>query len=400
MNRLLLLIPKNFILPGVCLLALIIWLALCKSHYDSYWLGTIYRVQTVDFNILHHALPSTLSQLVMSGASKEIQEVLDSTYGIFGIVVTDAEGKEILFRTNTSYKKETWQPLLSVDYLNKQSEPFDLLTDPPPLSTQYKHASPRMGKAKATSAPEGRVIGRVYYVRGVPPGFAEDLAGAVLSNWLEMNGSKRGYILLTLNILGYSIAISSLVMWRRRMIEIRERELKAKELELSIRRKALDHLNADLAAQRKKKEWLEQEAEQAYQRALRLKESLVRLKEAFFLAGGGDPSALPKQVNVRPPLHKTSELISDVESLIPELTHNAKVLKSQADVWQTYCNQLELRQSELQRLLVEKATSFKVTAEAAKPSTEALKPASEVVMSGEHAVAGKTQQRPGSVANL
>ncbi|MBX9687847.1 MAG: hypothetical protein K2X27_14170, partial [Candidatus Obscuribacterales bacterium] len=59
---------------------------------------------------------------------------------------------------------------------------------------------------------------------------------------------------------------------------------------------------------------------------------------------------------VRPPLHKASSLIGEVESLLPELTHNARVLRSQAEVWQTYCAQLESRQAELQRLLAQKSS--------------------------------------------
>lgn len=356
MNNVILSIKKRIFIPSVCVIAVCFWLFLCKSHYESYWNGTIHRVQTVDFNILHHTLPPALSQLILAGHDQEIQQVLDSAFGIFGLVVTDAEGKEILFRTKAFYKKETWQGKVSLQYLAEQQEPYDLLTDPPPLITQYNHSSPRVDEASPSSMKNtGRVIGRVYYLRGVPPSFPEDLAGAIASNWFEMSGSKRGYILLTLIVIGFSLAFVYIVLWRKRVLQMQEKELVSRETELQVRRKALDHLNADIAAQRKRKEWLEQEAELAYQRALRIKDTLGSLKETLFVESSFQSKA-NQDVNVRPPLHKASALIGDVESVLPELTQNAKVLRSQAEVLQSYCAQLETRQAEMQKLLAQKAS--------------------------------------------
>lgn len=351
MNKLILSIKKRFLLPVVFLTAFILWLALCRSHYESYWNGTIHRVQTVDFNMLHHTLPPTLSLLAMAGKEEEIQKVLDSNYGIFGLVVTDPSGREILFKTKAVYKNETWQPKLSVDYLAKQSEPFDYLTDPPPLAPRFQHVSPRVDK---TDQPKhqvsGRILGRIYYLRGVPPMFEADLLDAICSNWIEMGGSRRGYILLTLIVLASSALVVTLILYRQKILFAREKELQARETELAIKRKALNHLNADLASQRQKKEWLEQEAELAYQRALRLKEALVNVQGAF-IPQKTDGHEAEHTISVRPPNHAASQLLSEVESLLPELTHNAMVLRSHAQVWQTYCAQLEQRQIEMESVL-------------------------------------------------
>lgn len=371
MNRLVLSVQKKYLIPAVVVVAVLVWLGFCRSHYESYWNGTIHRVQTVDFNILHHTLPACLSQMILAGRDDDIQKVLNSNFGIFGMVVTDPSGQEILFRTSNFYQKESWQPLLTVDFLQSLTEPYDMLTDPPPLSPQFVHSGPRMDQVKGLGRPSGRVIGRLYYVRGVPPGFFEDLASSVLSNWIEMRGSSRGYILLSLVMIGFASSFIVMVLWRQRVLQLREGELQSKESELTLRRKALDHLNADIASQRKRKEWLEQESELAYQRALRIREALLKLKEDFFVP---ESESLPVQdeedmeeednVIVRPPLHKASSLIGEVESLLPELTHNARVLRSQAEVWQSYCSQLEARQAELQRLLAQK-TSVAPTGRAA-----------------------------------
>lgn len=356
MNRLVLSVQKRILIPAVLVVAVLLWLGFCRTHYESYWNGTIHRVQTVDFNILHHTLPACLSQLILAGKTDEIQKVLNSSYGIFGMVVTDPSGKEILFRTTNFYQKETWQPALTVDFLQTVKEPCDLLCDPPPLAAQFAHNGPRMDEVVALGKPEGRVIGRLYYVRGVPPAFLEDLMGSVFSNWFEMRGSKRGYILLTLVMIGFATSFIVMILWRQRVLQLRETELQTRESELALRRKALDHLNADIASQRKRKEWLEQESELAYQRALRIRESLVKLKEDLFVTDSEVSVPESESVLVRPPMHKASSLIGEVESLLPELTHNARVLRSQAEVWQTYCAQLESRQAELQRLLAQKSS--------------------------------------------
>lgn len=349
-------LKQRYLLPVVCAVTMFIWLSLCHAHYDSYWQGTIYRVQTVDFNMLHHTLPATLSYLVLTGRDESIQKVLDSTYGIFGLVITDPTGTQILYKTNKVYKREHWQKLVSVDFLKTITEPYDVLTDPPPGSSAHEHASPRTPAAQdAKDPPGGRVLGRVYYVRGVPPTFPEDLLGAIFSNWLELSGSKRGYVVLTMAILGFSTSFVLLILWRQRSLELKAKDLNSRESELAIRRKALEQLNADIAAQRQRKEWLESESEMAYRRALALKDGLQRLKEMFFVDMSPqqrqEAMNSQQQVHVRPPLHPASSLIAEIEQLLPDLANNAKIMRSQAEVLQSYCSQLELRQSEMQQML-------------------------------------------------
>jgi hypothetical protein len=51
--------------------------------YQYYWNGTIYRTQTVDFNILSHTLPTKLSYALQKKDIDELQQTLNSNYGFF-----------------------------------------------------------------------------------------------------------------------------------------------------------------------------------------------------------------------------------------------------------------------------------------------------------------------------
>jgi hypothetical protein len=352
-------LKKRIFIPIVCVCAFLVWMSLCSKYYESYWGGTIQRVQNVDFNMLHHTLPPTLSYLVLTGQDEAVQRVLDSTYGLFGIVITDPRGEHILYKTEAVYHAKTWQKDLSVNSLHASqvdgplTQHFDVLTDPPPTLPQWSGKGPRSSAdERVGTLPAGRIIGRIYYVRPTPPPFWSDVVASFQGDPFEMTGSKRGYRLQTLNVLAGGIIVILVMLLRRQAIYSKEKELAVLERELALKRKSLELLTVDLASQRKRKEWLEQESERAYQRAFKLKESLQKLKEAFFFDDGhGTPSGGKEPISVRPPLHPPSKLIEEIETLLPDLTNNAKILRSQAEVLQTYCSQLELRQSEMQRIL-------------------------------------------------
>lgn len=46
--------------------------------YKNYWDGTIYRTQTVDFNMLSHTLPTKLSYALQQKDTAEVQRTLNS----------------------------------------------------------------------------------------------------------------------------------------------------------------------------------------------------------------------------------------------------------------------------------------------------------------------------------
>jgi predicted RNA binding protein YcfA (HicA-like mRNA interferase family) len=165
------------------------------EHYNKYWYGTIFRVQTVDFNMLSHTLPGKLSYTLLQGNREELQRTLDSNYGLFGLIVTDCKmaakdcpSEQILYQSKSSQK---WTKEISLATLS--NHPYDLLQNPPPLQVERQYAKPRDSKPIPTGrVNSGEIIGRVYYVRGVPPTFIEDY-----NNWIKepfkVTGSRTLY---------------------------------------------------------------------------------------------------------------------------------------------------------------------------------------------------------------
>ena len=64
-------------------------------NYYNYWKVTIYRTQTVDFNMLATLLPSKVSTHLLKNDIKGLQEVLDTNYGLFGIIVTNCSSASV-----------------------------------------------------------------------------------------------------------------------------------------------------------------------------------------------------------------------------------------------------------------------------------------------------------------
>lgn len=361
-DKFLLSTKKRALVPLVVAGSLALWLYLCYGHWNSYWNGTIYRVQTTDFNMLHHMLPQTLSQMIAAGRDDLIQDVLDSTYGLFGIVVTDPSGQSLLYQTSKVYRTGKWRDKLTPEALlaEAKKEPPDMLTDPPPLEPVWTHSSPRdtglPKHAPFQGATEGRkVLGYVYLIRPTPPSFGEDLSTWLGTGFWELSGSKRGYFYATFACLSFSLVMILVIWLRQRVLESKQLELKHIQKELEIRKKALDHLSAELSAQKTRKAWLEKEADESYRRASSLKEALLKLRDSLSVVSAlpadnvlhGAGSGAGWQRRTTPP----SMLLEEIEQLIPALSGNADALKSQASLLHDYCTVLEQRQSEMKKIV-------------------------------------------------
>lgn len=174
-------------------------------NYNSYWKKTIFRTQTVDFNILSHTLPTKLSYDLLSNDTKALQETLNSNYALFGLVVTDCKvkqkacsGQKIQYLSTSGPKPQAWkQNLTAVDL---QSLPYSLLLNPLPLYPDWKYDSPHSKdneRQVSSKTNPGEVIGRVYYVRGVPPSYLADTQ-RWLQDPLRDSGGGRVYLLATM----------------------------------------------------------------------------------------------------------------------------------------------------------------------------------------------------------
>jgi signal transduction histidine kinase len=177
-------------------------LAINLSNWDSYWNKTIFQVQTVDFNILTHSLPSRLSQLLIKGERRELESVLDSNYGLFGLVLTDcphpAGACPEQHIIHASQPEDTslepgWKTKLSQKKL--ENTPYDVLRDPPPVYSEWQYHSYSSRTRESTGLKnKGRTIGRIYYLRGIPPSFQQDTF-QLLSNITKDANTGRYYLL-------------------------------------------------------------------------------------------------------------------------------------------------------------------------------------------------------------
>lgn len=145
--------------------------------------------------MLSHTLPGKLSYTLLQGNIGELQRTLDSNYGLFGLIVTDCKmaakdclSEQILYQSKSSLK---WTKEISLATLS--NHPYDLLQSPPPLQAERQYAKRDDSKPIPTGrVNSGEIIGRVYYVRGVPPTFIEDY-----NNWIKepfkVTGSRTLY---------------------------------------------------------------------------------------------------------------------------------------------------------------------------------------------------------------
>lgn len=185
------------------------------ANHRSYWHGTIHRVQTTDFNILSSMLPTKLSYALLEDDAEEIQRTLNSNYGLFGMVVTDCTttaqvcpDQQILHMTQS---ERGWSQQLHLD--NLHHHPFDLLRDPPPLQTEWSYQSTRVDHREPTHQQNaGQIIGRVYYVRGIPPSFTQDYQRWV-GNLLSNSGTHRYYSLTTALFLTMGLSAWLFIEW-------------------------------------------------------------------------------------------------------------------------------------------------------------------------------------------
>jgi hypothetical protein len=195
---------------GVFTLSLGTTLGVIYTNYYNYWEGTIYRTQTVDFNILSNLLPTKLSILLSKAISSksdtsDLQQAIDSNYGLFGIIVTDCTvvdvscpKQKILFASQSTIKngEDGQQKVIPRnDYAKIWTQKFEdsesldqvlgnssyiVLYNPPPLYQEWGFRSPREDEQVYFQKNKGDIIGRAYLLRADRPSFVGEL-----QRWLQ-----------------------------------------------------------------------------------------------------------------------------------------------------------------------------------------------------------------------
>ena len=329
------------------------------SHHKSYWNGTIERVQTVDFNMLSHMLPTKLSQALIEDDQQEIQRTLDSNYGLFGLVVTDCKTTQPDCRQTIQYASNSglpWRAQLSDDTLATST--YDVLRDPPPLHATGSYSDSRDSTRDFTGLYNyGGIIGRVYYVRGIPPSFL-----AAYPKWIRAwpesfvsnSGANRYYSLTTV-----LFGIGGLSAWifmelgfskRRRQLfqaEQQQRQLELVQVELleeaqNLRQQLQEKLaeNSQLIEERSQSLIELETAQRRYQsQEVELKASFQKLKDR--LATQDQAYAEEKQRQ------------ADLQTAIEQQQHAAELLKQEIS---------ELKSQEIEGDLNDQPATEKVAA--------------------------------------
>jgi hypothetical protein len=203
------------------------------SNYLGHWKGTIYRTQTVDFNILANLLPGKVSSQLLNNDTKGLQKTLDSNYGLFGIIITNCKSIEIscptqkiiyaskvrvkkiddykrMLVSKDSYTKTWLRKFDNVDSPEEKlgSELFIPLYNPPSIEQMWEFTTPRESQIVYTRKKnQGEIIGRIYLLRANPPLFTEEL-GQWLQNPLSTSSKTLVY-----NAIAITALFTGLFVW-------------------------------------------------------------------------------------------------------------------------------------------------------------------------------------------
>lgn len=283
------------------LFSILLAIIIMDANYKDYWDITIYRTQTVDFNILANLLPTKLSMQLSRNDTKGIQETLDSNFGLFGIVVTDCKsdrkdcpGEKILFASKAKVEstpdgkqrlisdreyKDGWISLLNdaqspAEQLKKE-ELYLLLRNIPPLRQERKFQStkdPNVPELKILN--KGNIIGRVYLIRKPKPSFNN-----LLDGWA--NSEKKDIPSYYQAILFTSISSGIIVFLLSHWLFEWQRKAEVAERKLEDTQKDLENIRQDLSTAQRKVQILEQNIQDAQNNAAQNEQELENIRQAL-----------------------------------------------------------------------------------------------------------------------
>jgi signal transduction histidine kinase len=211
-----------------------------REIYKSYYVHMLPRVQTVDFNMLFYTLPAALSN-AMAGhhveeiknnpsqyrqISQNIQNILDSNYGVFDLLVTheniklsnlgNDKDKNILYQT----KNQGLTDVLDRGYIVHS----DLILYPQPACSTVSYPDPKAERPevnrecqakieKAIAEGRAKVLGRVHYVKGKTPTF-----GKIAQNFIKDPFSEDSGYHFIRHYLGFTFIAFFLLYWFVRFV--------------------------------------------------------------------------------------------------------------------------------------------------------------------------------------
>jgi len=307
---------------------------LIERGHKAYWKTTIFQVQTVDFNILAHTLPTTLSLALLRKDWATIQKILDSNYSLFGLVVTDPEGKKILAMSNSKVVSDNfaWQRKLVEQPSFLQNHPYNYLVDPPPMTAQISYASPYVKDPEPLQKPHGKIIGRIYYIRGTPPSLIEDLQMWIPENfWAERDAFPlySNTLLLTVSLLILTFLLAEIIVnLKQREYEQYEQILRDNQQlseRLSFERRLLSSLEGELSRAQQNLASLEAVQEESHQELNTIKEEKERLKRALEDISHDNQILIDRYNEIR---RRERELLNQIEQSEQKIKEQERSIRS------------------------------------------------------------------------
>jgi hypothetical protein len=168
------------------------------AKYQNYWHSPIFSIPAGEETLLLPMLPGKLSYALSQGDFSKLQKTLENHESLFSIVVTNCKNtqkncptQQILY---ASIADQAGQKLTLADLEN---QPYDLLIAPFKKGLEKRAFSfDNRTVFQWEPAALGKVMGRVYYIRKVPPTFVKDYLHWLL-NPLQFQGVPMIYSLTT-----------------------------------------------------------------------------------------------------------------------------------------------------------------------------------------------------------
>lgn len=216
----------------------LLWGTLNYFSYNRYH-QTIYRTQTIDFNMLHHFAPAKLSMALIANDERAINEALRSNFRVFDLLITDCKTdqkscpeQKILY----SNLKDPNRPFML------EGHSYDILRSPAPIHAEKKFSDLRATESIPVQVVNtGEIIGRIYYARRAALPFLE-----TPTFWWKKSKLHDRYT-YTYNLI-FSIVASLMVLAFLTLMYSRA-EIARKKSEQIAQNEKLKSLQAELAKQ-------------------------------------------------------------------------------------------------------------------------------------------------------